>query len=504
MSHLDDVAYLLGDNYRLLLDREETLFFAGPNDIAFGSWTGTNASLVAEETFRYESTYNSLRVTPLTPGNGVGGTTTFSLEHAPKIVPQSFTDDSAQFHAFIYPTEEMRVSITIEDSNGLSLTSEETILPPNFWSLLKSSEFEITEQTSVLRIFTRINFTNSSASQAHVHVAQPILTNSYGFTENSFLRETVTYLPRFLLETDSVQTDPSFPMIRMMDVGLAYANRGYEQIEQFRYRDTSTGRDDSNPDTLSQLVNPDTTNVDYLRWLGQFVGVTDTPVRTGGTPWGYLPTTWSEIHTSIDPDVDVTFSISSIDVNGAVLSSTPSSLAEGYVVSISGTVNYNGQFQIVSISGTTLELEPALDFATENTGTVTLVDNSWTEIEFFDTRDANYEISQRNLITTQRTGLRAGTKQAIVDTLEQVLLYTKSYLYAINPTRYPWMIFIETLTDETPEGVNGVESQYLVRELNEVKPMGFIIYHRCRDVLGDSITPPPIGGQGGFIVTPQG
>lgn len=501
MSHFAETAFLLGNRFSLLLSREETLFFSGPNQEAFGTWTGTNASLVAEETFRYLNEYNSLRVKPLSPANGPSGTTTFSITHENKVVPQTLVNDALVFHAFLYCLEETRVVIRLQDSNNVVVDSEELILPPLTWSLVKSEELDVTAQTQVLTARVTMNFTLPSGGNNHLHVAQPILTNSFGFTDNTFLRETINYLPRFLLEVDELQENPQFPMVRYMDVGLAYADRGYRQIESFRYRDISGGRNPSDPNTLSDLVDPLTADVDYLRWLGQFVGVTRTPARAGGTPWGNLPTTWDQIHTDIDSDADVTFFISSISSSGASLTATPTSINAGDVISVQGTTSYNGQYIVLSKTGNLLALDSIPTAPAETTGTITLVDNSWFEIESFDTQDSNYEQSQRNLITTQRTGLRAGTKQAIIDTLVETLLQTKQYLYGTNPVAFPWTIFIETLTSETPEGVNDVESAYLLSQLREVKPMGFTIHHRCRNVLGSSIILP--SEDNGFVVYPQ-
>ena len=475
MSHLATVSYLLGDKYSVLLSREETLFIAGSEDVGYGSWTPSNASLVAEETVRFRDVYNTLRVAPLVADSP---NTEFSIAHEPKIVDPLLAEDRLAFHTFINPLVEMDVSITIEDSNGQSVTTEYLTLPPNTWTLVKSGLLFVTNQTSTLRAFTTINF-RSDESLNHVHIAHPVLTNYFGFTENLFLREVMTYLPRFLIETDEAQENPTFPMFRLMDLGLAYADHGYRQAQEFIYSDIASGFSDSDDSTKSKLVNPEVADVTYLPWLGQFVGVSRKTSRSGATPWGNLPTTWAEMHTSIDPDADITYSISSIDVSGATLTATPTSLSAGDTVSISGTTNYDGQYLIESISSNTLVLNPAIDEATESTGTVTLVDTSWIEIEQYDTQDSNYISSQRNLATTARTGHNAGTKQAIIDTLESFLLGDKWYSYSANPLSNPWVISLQTLTSETPGGVTGEQSDLVIFELAPVKPMGFSIVHEC-------------------------
>lgn len=481
MSHLASVPELMQDKYFVLLSREETLFLSTPEATGYGSWAGTNASIVAEETFRYRNEYNTLRVQPLVAGTGAYGNTEFSLTHENKIVDPVLVGDRLACHVFVYPIVEMEVSIDVEDSNGLSTSTPYVSIPPLVWTLVKSDSIPVTEQTATLRAFATINF-RSDTSLNHAHIAHPVLTNVYGFTDNLFLRECMSYIPRFLTETDEAQENPKFPMYRFMDLGVSYADVAYRQVEEFRYRDIASGYDATDDTTKSTLVDPEVAGLEYLPWLGQFVGVTRKTSRAGATPWGNLPETWEEIHTSIDPDADVTYYISSIGSAGASLTATPSGFSEGDTVSVAGTTNFNGQYQITSISGNEIVLDPVISEPDEFTGSVTLVDTSWLEIEFFDTQDSNYENAQRNLVSTARTGHNAGTKQAIIDTLEQVLLGTKWYSYEIDPFNSPWVISIQTLATETPGGVVGSESLLVMEQLETVKPMGFVIAHECVDL----------------------
>lgn len=480
MSHLVAADLLAGTKYSLLLSEEETLFLSSPETTGYGTWSPTNASLVPEETFRFRQAYTVLRVQPLVAGNGTGGSTEFSIEHEPKIVSQSLVGDKLALHVFVYPQTEMQVSLTLEDSNSVVAQSEYVTIPPQTWTLIKSAELAVTEQTQILRCTSSIHF-RSNSSLNHLHVAHPILTNVYGFTENLFLRECLAFTPRFLIETDEAQENPKFPMFRFMDLGTAYADRAYRQIEDFRYRDISMGYDANDSSTWSKLVNVEVAEPDYLPWLGQFVGVTRKGARAGATPWGNLPTTWLEMHTSIDPDPELTFSISSIDSSGATLTATPTGLSIDDTVSISGTTNFNGQFRVSFISGSDITLDPAISAPAESTGTVTVVDSSWQEIESFDTQDSNFVAAQRTLIRTARTGHNAGTKQAIVDTLDEFLLGEQQYVYLVDHINEPWTIRIRTLTSETPSGVNGQPSIVLLDQLEPVRPMGFQIIHTCVD-----------------------
>ena len=313
-------------------------------------------------------------------------------------------------------------------------------------------------------------------------MAHPVLTNSYGFTQNLFLRETLPYTPRVLLEIDAEQSNPKFPMARMLELALAYGDRGFRQSQDFKYNDISEGYVSTDISTKSRLVDASAAETKYLPWLAQFVGVALQNTVGGTTPWSALPSNWDDLHTEIDPAPDVTYNIATIDSGGVVVTATPTGISEGDTVSIAGTSNFNGQYLVTSVSGTSLTLEPSVSASLETTGTVTLVDTSWIELESFDLDDSNVEDAQRSLLTTARTGHNAGTKQAIIDVLNQVLLNTKWFSYSVQPTIAPWVISIRTLTSETPNGETGSPSQVVLDELMPVKPMGFTITHECVDL----------------------
>lgn len=479
MSHDPNVQYLMEGKSTLFLSEAEYRFIQEPDTTGYGSWTPTNASLAPEKTFRFRDEYNTLRIKPEVIGSPW---TEFSIEHEPKIIPNSLAGDKIIFFAFFYALSTSQVRITVENSNLASTTTEYFEVPALTWTLVRSNELDIPTQTTALTYWTTIDIRSSNGAE-HFHMAHPVLTNSYGFTQNIFLRELITYMPRFLLETDSEQTAPQFPMSRYLDIGLAYADRGFRQADSFKYRDVAGGYEDTDDSTKSYLVNPDVAANEYLPWLGQFVGVKLLTAPGGTTPWGNLPSTWEAIHTDIDPAADVTYNISAIDVTGVTVTTTPTGISEGDTISVAGTTNFNGQYLVTSVAGSTLVLDPAISASPEATGTITLVDNSWIELEAFDLLDANLETTRRDLVSTARTGHNAGTNQAIIDAIKPLLSGTQTIIINIDPITAPWTITVYTLTTETPQGLTGFPSVDVLLAARACKPMGFALLHECVDPL---------------------
>jgi hypothetical protein len=46
-----------------------------------------------------------------------------------------------------------------------------------------------------------------------------------------------------------------------------------------------------------------------------------------------------------------------------------------------------------------------------------------------------------------------------------------------------WSILVETLTSETPNGVDDTEAEVVVDMINISKPLGFVVTHLCRATL---------------------
>lgn len=107
-------------------------------------------------------------------------------------------------------------------------------------------------------------------------------------------------MPEFFIQTDSEQTFPNFPMLRLLDLGTAYAGVATDQAESFRYLDIASGFDAGDDSTKSTLVNPSVADPRFLAWLAQVVGVKLSATAGGTTPWGNIPSTWATFLEAVD------------------------------------------------------------------------------------------------------------------------------------------------------------------------------------------------------------
>jgi hypothetical protein len=479
MSTSIEANSLLTGNYAQFLVDDEWQFVE-----TYGSWSSTGASLAVEKLFRFKDSYNVLKITPSSAPTPPATYTTISLTHEAKEVTQTYATDALTFFAFFYAPANLEVRITVEDDLGNSETSAWFKMPGLKWQLVRGPELRVISQTTSL-YFTATVEMRTYGGTSHIHMAHPVLTNTFGFTDNDFVRECLIYMPPILPEVDAEQTAPSFPLARLMDVGLAYADNAFQQSLNFRYVDIEDGYDANDDTTKSTLVNPEVAEPDYLPWLAQFVGVRLETTPGGTTPWKNLPTNWQDIMLEVDDTADVSYTITSISRSSgtttAVVSASPTGVSAGQTITVTGTTAFNGQYILVSVNtGTnTLTWDDDEASASESSGTITYVDEEWIEIEAYDTSDANFIPGRRDLITTARTGLNAGSKQAILDAITPSLTGTKTINYVTDPFSNPWLITIQTLTSETIGGVTGAQSENIYRAVQPCRPLGFTITHEC-------------------------
>lgn len=481
MVNSNDAAKLLGANSINFLSDDDYTFASGT-----GTWSATNASFTSERNRQIRDKYATLRIQPLSTGSPY---TEVEITHQQVLVPSAFVGDKMVGTVFVYPYAPMLAAVRINSTVPSNTSVNYINCPALKWTLIRSEELDVPSELLNQQYRMTVLFKSSGGFQ-HFHMGHPVLTNSYGFTQNRFLRETMMFMPLVLTEIDSQQVGPQFPMYRFMDVGLAYADPGYRQSINFKYRDISQGFKETDDSTKSTLVDPDVVESKYIPWLGQFVGVRLPQLAGVGTAWGNLPNTWEGMMEDIDPVADITYDISSVTRDGAgvvtaTLTASPTGVSIGDTVSVRNTSQLNGQFVLTDVNtGTnTVEWAQAGSSVTETIGSITLVDTSWGEIEQFNTTDTEFIERRRGIIAGARVGHNSGTYGALEESAKVLLSGTKSVEISIEPVAFPWTIFVKTLTSETPSGITGEPAPLVVAELNNSRPMGFVIVHECVDSL---------------------
>lgn len=450
-----------------------------------GSWSvtsgnatvATDADMLVFPGIEY-SPRHSLRITP-TDTNPV----TLTVDNVSSAIEDRGDDFS--FHYRIKSDRNVTAKTTLTRISSSDSTVREELCASNRWSIVRAEPIDIPQTTSTQSFSVEIEI--SGHEQVPLYLSLPVAYIEFSFTRNSFIRECVTLLPDVLLQKDSQQQFPSFPMARMMDVGLGYAGLSDQQRKHFRYRDIESGKDLDDVHTLSGMVEPDVVTDEFVKWLSQFSGITLLGSSTSTTAWGNLPTTWSTIQSSVD-DIDAEdMAIVSISRDGSgtvtatVSSSDASGLQIGDQVKVFGTTDFDGTFTLTDVAtsspNSTLEWSDAGSVTTESSGSVTYLE--WSEIEFYDVATAGLYEYWRWQLETNYNGYKAGTITSIEESAKYFLSGAQECRVTDHYGGDRWAIHIETLTSETPGGVVGTPSDIVLGAVALTVPAGFIVTHSC-------------------------
>lgn len=377
------------------------------------------------------------------------------------------------------------VTTTLARINSTDSTSRNETAIANRWSIIRGTPIDVPETTATHDFSMTIEI--SQHEQTTFYMSMFVAYMEYAFTRNSFLRECVTLMPSVLLQSDSEQTYPSFPMARMMDVGLGYAGLADQQRQHFRYRDIASGKDEDHVHSLSGLVEPTAVDDEYVPWLSQFTGVTLLGSSTSTTAWGSLPSTWSGIQSTVDDTDSEDMAIVSIsrDGSGVVTATVASSDAFGVQIGdeikVFGTTDFNGTFTLTDVTtsspNSTLKWSDAGSVTTESSGSVTYLE--WSEIEIYDVATAGLFEYWRWQLQTDYNGYKAGTINSIKESAKYFLTDNKQCRVTDHYGGDRWAIHIETLTTETPGGTLGNPSDVVLGAVALTIPAGFIVTHAC-------------------------
>lgn len=449
-----------------------------------GSWSVTSGNASTRIVADMAPDVGVWRVLELTPSDSSAMVLTFDSV-------STDTDDvldSMKFLVQVKSTRDLQVDITVTRNKGAApLSTSKTIYTAgDRWVVVRAEPLYLPFDTVPYEITVNVTISNHQSSPVYLY--HPTLMPEYGFRRNTFLREVVSYMPRVLIEQDRVQTDPSYPLVRLVDLASGYAGLAFEQYKHFFFRDSESGANPNNLFSKSGLVDADHAEPEFLQWLGSVTGnelIGDSPTTT---PWVNFPTAWQDWMTEIDPDNPTQMSISSIsnDGSGTVTVTAASALeawlVDGATVDIGGTTAFDGQFEVLTVNGGSNEFT-YFDAGTsaassESSGTIDLVDSSWDEIERYELVSTTVEEFWRWQIKEGYYSIKSGTNKAIEETLKFFLVGTKSFTID-TVSGGSFSMHVETLTSETRDGITGSESAYIIGALTPIKPLGWKLTHEC-------------------------
>lgn len=209
-----------------------------------------------------------------------------------------------------------------------------------------------------------------------------------------------------------------------------------------------------------------------------------------GVEWGSL---------TRDASGDVVGYIKS-DSDSKYLDYIPNWAEVGTNITISGVTDtsFNGTFAITDInrsaatiywndggsaSAVVTEEGYGAYVTSESTGQVTQVDSAWLDLELYDLAAASLGAFYRDQITHAYNGYKAGSYTSLEMAAKQFLRDTQTVQITKRYGGDEWAILVETLTSETPNGVDDTEAEVVVDQIAISKPVGYVVTHLCRATL---------------------
>lgn len=128
-----------------------------------------------------------------------------------------------------------------------------------------------------------------------LNISHPIMYCTLDFINNPAIIELMSKFPEFIRDQDANAEPLPYQLIRFMEAVTIHTGEMVDLVNQFVYEDISEGKDETNINTLSVLVDPIAAKREYLPWLALFSGTQIINPTTGFTPWENLPATWEGI-----------------------------------------------------------------------------------------------------------------------------------------------------------------------------------------------------------------
>lgn len=266
------------------------------------SWTATNAALSTTlEDYKNES-YGSLKA--------IASSTSFaikfneSLTSVTAVTDSTFVRDKAEFYVWIRSTVSTVMTPTLTltrvmetaptNVDILTTTSSPFNVTSGEWYLIRTQPLTVpTTANQTYRISLNLSFTSSSNATVFVHY--PTVYPQLAIIENNFVSDCYRFMPQLFRDNDTETPLPSYPLLRLMEIGMATHGVVFDLATGFHYLDDEGGKDSADPETLSLLADPARTPRDYMFWLSQFTGTRLVNPNAGSTPWANLPNTWQGV-----------------------------------------------------------------------------------------------------------------------------------------------------------------------------------------------------------------
>lgn len=249
-----------------------------------------------------------------------------------------------------------------------------------------------------------------------VYMSEPTVILPDLIANNLFASETWIRLPEFMRDADEAQTEPDLPLLRFIDVLTSASNDVAVLWDGYRYIPPENGGENE----PASLLDPSVASIETIRWLAQILGV-KLFNPTSGT------TSWYSLESGLDPD---------------------------------GSPEWD-DWETVPDTG--------------DAGT----DVSWDEIETFEPGGLSSIIDLlRWQVAYPYFGYKAGSKEAIVESVKQLLSGDRTVTFVTMVSGDAWKFKVQTKQSETPGSPSVGDSVQQILDIAEnAMPAGFELVH---------------------------
>lgn len=282
------------------------------------AWTVVNGSLGIDLNEHKNVGSGSLVVTPSSASPVVRFN--YNLASPTAITSLNFIGDRAESYVWIRATKNVTITPTITLTrvmNGtpqaediITGTGELVNITSGEWYLVRTNPFDIplSPENALYNVTLQYTFVSPQFATTTIYINKPTVYNQLAFLRNFYVMDCWDFLPQIFKDNDLETPLPSYPLIRLAEIGMAAHGILYDLGRGFQYNDISEGKDATDTETLSLLVDTDRAPREYMPWLAQFTGTKLLNPVAGGTPWANLPAGWDGID-AIDTTVDANDSV---------------------------------------------------------------------------------------------------------------------------------------------------------------------------------------------------
>ncbi len=370
-------------------------------------------------------------------------------------------------------------------SDTLNIPSKWTSFRSNYYPILKDGSLQGTSNYNM-----HVQLTVSNHAGEPFYITACALIDDFAFAKNSFVQTAkAKYLPNFYWDLDAAESDPTYPMYKLLDIMTTtsyHSMQTYSQWFDYEVGELQAQDDPTAKWTRSGLTDPKYVANSIRPWLAQFIGtvvranirVAPNQVDNAGVA---ISGSGNDKIQDWVPTADEAAFLEWQLTNGyfGYASGTRQAAIEAVKLILTGD-------KVTSVDpGITINQGTATGGATtyiELASTASAVDDAYNGMTITITGGGgDAEGNVRTIASWPATNRYVGSTRRAYVTQAFDGATTSSSTYVITS---PWHVLIETITSETPDaGSDGDVSAAVLNALELAKPMGFVFSHLAFDAL---------------------